>query len=200
MPLKVLILVVVALVVGSPVTAVGERKLLQAPERTKGLQGAGTYSTYDFATDTYTQLNFYHDAYSGGLLTWEIYNYGAGNYHIFGSCPLTQPVERRALVLTAQFGNCDIHNPNAIPTPFDGCTQFSTRLQGEPNLQDRCIGKDFFTYIDSSTGETVLIAAKVNTRWWTAPGKVEGVGCAFSHVVDGGIYEYMQVFKFRAKK
>jgi hypothetical protein len=203
MLLKMLFLVVVALAVGPPVTAVGQRKLLAEIEKfnTKEIRGWG--SIYDKTTPTQTHFVFYLHQYADGTdygyLELEVLDYDTGKGSV-SKCQLTSPGTYNGIVST-QFGNCETlwASDNPPQNPPNGCTQLSARLKGQPNQQNKCNNKNLY-YFDSYSLEMVFTRYNERTKEIPASGTLDGVDCAFTAPVDGYIIDDVRVLRARTKK
>jgi hypothetical protein len=202
MLLKVLFLVVVALAVGLPVTAVGQRKLLAEVDRFIDKSCIAFGSNKDETTSTYTSLSFhvYQNSvgeYNGSLSIYVQDDNTLEYYSTF--CSMTSPGPYQGIFKT-QFGNCRTVGGNPPPSPLNGCTQLLARLKGQTNQQDRCNIRDFYSYDDKITGGTVFIRSSETTTNLQASGTVEGIDCAFAVPVIGDISDGVLVQSMRTKK
>jgi hypothetical protein len=207
MLLKVLCLVVVALAVGLPVTAVatmGQKKLLAEVDRFTNKVVSGGFDSTDQTTSTSTYMSWYQvqfeDGTDRGQMTFFVYS---DQEYFEYSCQISPPVTYQGVFSIAQFGNCSTTSASDNPpaSPLRGCTQFLVRLKGQPKEQDKCSSQQHFDYYDIATDETVFISQDDKYRSVPASGTVEGVGCALSspvlHPVSGRIYQNVRVMRIK---
>jgi hypothetical protein len=203
MLLKVLFLVM-ALAMGSPVTAVRQRTLLVDVDRYNDRNFYGKFYSEDQTIFTSLSFNVGWQA-AGGV------DYGYLNYVVVDSitmdstlcdCVLTLPGTYEVFFRTAQFGNCHCSTSgnNPPPSALNGCSQLLARLTGQPNDKDRCNIKEFNSDNTNRAQETILVRYSEKSKWVPASGTVEGVDCGFTVPVSGGIGQSVSVYRIKTNK